>query len=183
MGKIIYHKRSYGSSLGGGGDVDSSDIPTSIMIAEFDNDAHMNSADMSNSEIEDFVESLDISAVHAVDYVVEQGTEGIWTYRKWNSGIAECCGITPQTTLEYAAWGNVYEALLSEAILFPTNLFIAIPSVIANAIPVSGAAIMATEFTAGGVTATQAPRLYAIRPVTASGSIARAHIQVKGRWK
>lgn len=26
------------------------------------------------------------------DYVVEQGTSGIWTYRKWNSGIAECWG-------------------------------------------------------------------------------------------
>lgn len=26
------------------------------------------------------------------DYVVEQGTTGIWTYRKWNSGIAECWG-------------------------------------------------------------------------------------------
>lgn len=24
------------------------------------------------------------------DYVVAQGTSGIWTYRKWNSGIAEC---------------------------------------------------------------------------------------------
>lgn len=27
------------------------------------------------------------------DYIVEQGTDGIWTYRKWNSGIAECWGI------------------------------------------------------------------------------------------
>ena len=26
------------------------------------------------------------------DWVVEQGTSGIWTYRKWNSGIAECWG-------------------------------------------------------------------------------------------
>ena len=26
------------------------------------------------------------------DYVVEQGTSGIWTYRKWASGIAECWG-------------------------------------------------------------------------------------------
>lgn len=26
------------------------------------------------------------------DYIVEQGTSGIWTYRKWNSGIAECWG-------------------------------------------------------------------------------------------
>lgn len=24
------------------------------------------------------------------DFVIEQGTSGIWTYRKWNSGIAEC---------------------------------------------------------------------------------------------
>ena len=28
------------------------------------------------------------------DYVVEQGTSGIWTYRKWNSGVAECWGKT-----------------------------------------------------------------------------------------
>ena len=27
-----------------------------------------------------------------VDFVVAQGTSGIWTYRKWNSGIAECWG-------------------------------------------------------------------------------------------
>ena len=26
------------------------------------------------------------------DYVVEQGTSGEWTYRKWASGIAECWG-------------------------------------------------------------------------------------------
>ena len=25
-----------------------------------------------------------------VDYIVEQGVEGEWTYRKWNSGAAEC---------------------------------------------------------------------------------------------
>lgn len=27
-----------------------------------------------------------------VDFVIEQGTSGIWTYRKWYSGIAECWG-------------------------------------------------------------------------------------------
>ena len=26
------------------------------------------------------------------DFVVERGTSGIWTYRKWNSGVAECWG-------------------------------------------------------------------------------------------
>ena len=26
----------------------------------------------------------------AADYIVSQGTSGIWTYRKWASGVAEC---------------------------------------------------------------------------------------------
>ena len=34
------------------------------------------------------------------DYVVEQGTSGIWTYRKWNSGIAEYWGKEQNFTLE-----------------------------------------------------------------------------------
>lgn len=29
-----------------------------------------------------------------VDYVTEQGTSGVWTYRKWKSGLAECWGRT-----------------------------------------------------------------------------------------
>ena len=35
-----------------------------------------------------------------IDYVVEKGSTGIWDYRKWNSGDAECWGnmsITPTT--------------------------------------------------------------------------------------
>ncbi len=37
---------------------------------------------------------------HIKDYIVDQGANGIWTYRKWNSGIAECWGnvsTTPTT--------------------------------------------------------------------------------------
>ena len=26
------------------------------------------------------------------DFVIDQGTSGIWTYRKWNSGVKECWG-------------------------------------------------------------------------------------------
>lgn len=36
------------------------------------------------------------------DYVVEQGTSGIWTWRVWNSGIAECWGET--STDSYTSW-------------------------------------------------------------------------------
>ena len=36
------------------------------------------------------------------DYVVEQGTNGVWTYRKWESGIAECWGDITRTTSNWA---------------------------------------------------------------------------------
>lgn len=44
----------------------------------------------------------------AVDYVETQGTSGIWTYRKWHSGIAECWGRKTVSTAVTSAWGNVY---------------------------------------------------------------------------
>ena len=44
-------------------------------------------------KIKEIAEKLGLIA----DYVVEQGTDGIWTYRKWNSGIAECWGYWPAT--------------------------------------------------------------------------------------
>lgn len=36
------------------------------------------------------------------DYIVEEGTSGIWTYRKWASGIAECWGKFSQNVSAYA---------------------------------------------------------------------------------
>lgn len=42
------------------------------------------------------------------DYVVEQGTSGNWTYRKWNSGIAECWAyITFVPTVLSGGWNIV----------------------------------------------------------------------------
>lgn len=38
------------------------------------------------------------------DYVVEQGKSGIWTYRKWSSGTAECYGTL--STVPYNCPGN-----------------------------------------------------------------------------
>ena len=40
------------------------------------------------------------------DYVVEQGTSGIWTYRKWKSGIAECWTTSTLNTTG-TPWANV----------------------------------------------------------------------------
>ena len=41
------------------------------------------------------------------DYVVEQGTKSLWTYRKWNSGIAECwCADNDKLTYEGVMLGG-----------------------------------------------------------------------------
>lgn len=40
-----------------------------------------------------------IQEQNLADFVVEQGTSGIWYYRKWNSGIAECWGREQGLTL------------------------------------------------------------------------------------
>ena len=45
------------------------------------------------------------------DYVVETGTSGIWTYRKWNSGIAECWGGGTLTTGQYVQTWNGLQAV------------------------------------------------------------------------
>lgn len=43
------------------------------------------------------------------DYVVETGTSGVWTYRKWNSGYVECVGqISPTVTWNAYATGLYY---------------------------------------------------------------------------
>lgn len=43
------------------------------------------------------------------DFVVGYGTSGIWTWRKWASGIAECWGtIAPAAHNITTAWGSIY---------------------------------------------------------------------------
>jgi hypothetical protein len=64
-----------------------------------------------------------------VDYVVEYGVDGIWTFRKWNSGIAECWGVCEITTaIRTASEGHLYSADdILENIKYPFT-FLKVPS-------------------------------------------------------
>lgn len=42
------------------------------------------------------------------DYVIAQGRSGIWTYRKWNSGFAECWCVTSNYVAANTKWGNAF---------------------------------------------------------------------------
>ena len=60
-----------------------------------------------------FSAGMTIGGNTLADYVVEQGVSGMWTYRKWNSGIAECWGTSPEVTVassQWSSWGSVYAA-------------------------------------------------------------------------
>ena len=120
------------------------------------------------------------------DYVVEEGTSGIWTYRKWNSGVSECWCITTPTSIAastWAAWGNIYEAKITDVINYPTNLFTSFPTVMASATPRSTAGVMGIETSATG-DASHTPYFYALRPnkPTATMTVS-ASIHAIGTWK
>lgn len=83
--------------------------PTASTISKFDSYAHINSADMSTQDVSDFVDALDGQGANLADFVVEQGTSGIWTYRKWNSGAAECWGLYTTSAIALSrAFGVIY---------------------------------------------------------------------------
>jgi hypothetical protein len=62
------------------------------------------------------------------DYIVAQGTDGIWTYRKWASGISECWGKENLENVDCGA--NNYSGFYYSngiSIAFPSELFIENP--------------------------------------------------------
>jgi hypothetical protein len=116
------------------------------------------------------------------DFVVEQGVNGIWTYRKWHSGIAECWGIHTQTGVEVKnPWGSLFESA-GHVVNLPIGLFNATPQffiTLAGTGEASG--VMLETYSLGS--ATQSPNMAVIRPVAATVGTVQTSIFAKGRWK
>jgi len=75
------------------------------------------------SSILSLLKTLSDKSTDIVDYVVEQGTSGIWTYYKYASGRAVCKGHTSQTSISCTtAYGNAYYAA-KKTQTFPSGLF------------------------------------------------------------
>lgn len=117
------------------------------------------------------------------DYVVEQGTSGIWTYRKWNSGIVECWGTKTVSSIAVStAWGNVYYGTASAAsgMTYPSGLFIAAPIAQIN-LRAAGGRFWSTH--ANDATATNVGTIYAIAPSSYSSQTIVINIYSIGAWK
>lgn len=58
--------------------------------------------------------------------IIDSGTDGIWTYRKWSDGTAECWGVYTNTVSHYATAFGGY-GYSSGTVSFPQNLFQSAP--------------------------------------------------------
>ena len=118
----------------------------------------------------------------AADYVVEQGAEGIWTYRKWASGTVECWGALSCSNIAVdSAWGGVYEST-GQKLTFPSGLFTAAPEYCSITYGGGSEAALSIEIDSEP-TASQTQRFYFTRG--SSGTITSAKVQIHaiGRWK
>ena len=114
----------------------------------------------------------------SVDYIVEQGTSGIWSYRKWNSGVSECwtTSLVDSGTHNMSKNGNIYVSS-THSYNFPTDLFINVPILSANVQQGGGMWAKAT----GSTTATTAVIAF-LRSNDDGGSIT-FNMEAKGQWK
>ena len=72
-----------------------------------------------------------------VDYIVKQGVSGIWTYRKWKSGVAECWASCKVDICCVEQRNSIYVDSL-KSILLPEELFVVAPTVNINAVNATG---------------------------------------------
>lgn len=124
------------------------------------------------------------------DFVIAEGVSGVWHYRKWDSGLAECWGKVEKTVDISNELGSVYSngAATDTTIMYPFK-FVEIPnctfSVVANyAIWYGGgSAISSSEWEIPELLKSQTPKVYIWKPSPTTDVIATIHFDVKGRWK
>lgn len=118
------------------------------------------------------------ATVMADDYVIEQGTDGIWTYRKWLNGTAECWGHQDVESTTYSANGG-YKAISG---VLPSGLFITTPDIVIASGRITGTINTDMGFTSPNNASTI--QTYLINrgggAVTQTGVV---YWNVKGRWK
>ena len=121
----------------------------------------------------------------AYDYVTEQGTDGIWRYRKWASGTAECWGNNTYTmTVSEAWWANGlwYTSGQYANETFPTGLFVSVPSCQYSFESSPNGMMVLTKRTSD-LSNTSTQYLQFCRPQTSSNITIRVSWHAIGKWK
>ena len=121
------------------------------------------------------------SESYSNDIIIEEGISGIWTYRKWSSGFAQCWGTyVNNSVVVNTTWGTMYEGLIGN-ITYPNNLFIDLPNVLTT---FQNNAVAGWIEMAGGKSKTQTGSIYAVRPIKTDTAYSYGvHIYASGFWK
>lgn len=140
---------------------------------------------------EDFAFNVPVTISGAsVPSITAQGTDGIWTYRKWSDGVSECWGSKEiSVTFPSAAnWGGLFTtgAIAASNITLPSGLFIAAPEIQASLQVRSVGGILMAPGGASGSTATSTQTgVYEIaRGNAVSGTqYYTINYSARGKWK
>ena len=96
------------------------------------------------------------------DHVVEQGSSGVWTWRKWHSGVAECWMHASESLTNYSTVGDLH-CYVSGYYAYPLT-FLSRPVVVASAKIGTGFALCSGDY----VQSPERYRFYAL--ATAGGT-------------
>lgn len=132
------------------------------------------------TQLEDLSDSLG-----ELDTIESQGTTGVWTWRKWSNGVAECwCSKTISKVACTTAVGSWYRTAELKHNAYPFT-FAAAPVVNMYFETNAGTgALVWTAGTASDVTETQQPhQFYLIRMSSSSAVSGRVHAFVRGKYK
>ena len=130
-----------------------------------------------------FHKDIYINGVNVSDFVVEQGTTGIWYYRKWFSGKAECWAQKRLNVAITTAWGaGIYYGTIA-GVSFPSNLFTEAPHCHITA-EFGGNQQLAWLCAGGSTTKDETPDLWFCRPdSTANAASFDVSFYAIGNWK
>lgn len=133
----------------------------------------------------------DSTASGSVDHIIEQGTTGKWTWRKWSSGVAEMWANfdAPSLSMTTQTWGPLYTAswmsleVNKKAREYPFA-FVANPVVSATPTVGSGNIWLATNTENDiGTRLTHAPAYQCVRASDAVVNAPQVSYYVIGRYK
>lgn len=117
----------------------------------------------------------------AADYVVGQGITGMWSWRKWDSGVAECWGTETITTGEWGGSPPLYYWAGITAKNYPADLFTSVSSV--NLTTTSGGGGMVIAFDRSGCSASFCEPGFARAYGGNDALTVKYCVNVMGRWK
>lgn len=159
-------KDAHGNTLTGIGNLFNEGAYVKVIL-----DTNNNYAYIQNADTNGYLEGK------LVDYIVEQGTSDKWTYRKWNSGIAECWAEFEGEIAVSTPWPN--QSVLYYGLIGGFNYPIAFKEKPVVSVDLDAQDSWCNKYQS---TITETGNIYAVGPVNKTESYT-LNIMAKGRWK